>query len=146
MKERDIENLEDIITEYKKELKKPIKYRDDVKSLKADNKYLKESLAKVKQEYNNLRNVQNHKTWSNENKIADLEKEIEYLRGKRVNKGKIENDINDFKKRGYEMIDWYKKNRFNHTNEFIQFQNETEFLFNDVLNYFKNSLLSNKKV
>ena len=76
LKERDIEDLEDIIAEYKKELKKPMKYRDDVKSLKADNKYLKNSLAKVKQEYNNLKNVQNHKGWANENKIAELEEEL----------------------------------------------------------------------
>ena len=35
-------------------------------------------------------------------------------------------------------------NRFNHTNEFVQFQKETEFLFNDVLNYFKKTLSIDK--
>ena len=140
LKERDIENLENIITEYKIELKKPIKYREDVKTLKADNKYLKNSLLKIKKEYDNLRNTQNHKSWASENEIAELKREIEFLNGKRVNKNIIEHDIDDFHRRGYDMIDWYKKNRFNHTNEFIQFQKETEFLFNDVLNYFKKTL------
>ena len=49
-----------------------------------------------------------------------------------------------FTRRGYDMIDWYKKDRFNHTNEFIQFQKETEFLLNDVLNYFKSTLSIDK--
>ena len=144
LKERDIENLEDIITEYKTELKKPIKYREDVKLLKADNKYLKDNLIKMKQEYNNLRNTQNHKSWADANEIVELRKEIAFLKGKRVNKSKIEDDIDEFHRRGYDMIDWYKQNRFNHTNEFVQFQKETEFLFNDVLNYFKKTLSIDK--
>ena len=39
------------------------------------------------------------------------------------------------------MLDWYRHNIHNQTNEFIQFQKETEFLFNDVLNYFTNTLI-----
>ena len=85
----------------------------------------------------------------NEDIIDTLKKEVTYLKGKRVNKNKIKNDIDDFNKRGYDMLDWYRHNRNNHTNEFIQFQKETEFLFNDVLNYFKSTLLNkneNKQV
>lgn len=137
LKERDIENLEDIVNEYKNELNKPIKYRENIKSLKADNSYLRTELIRLKQEYKKLNNISNHTKWSNEDIIKDLKKEIAYLKGKRVNKKKIENDINDFHKRGYDMLDWYRNNRNNHTNEFVQFQNETEFLLNDVLNYFK---------
>ena len=112
--------------------------------LKADNKYLKDNLIKMKQEYNNLRNTQNHKSWADANEIVELRKEIAFLKGKRVNKSKIEDDIDEFHRRGYDMIDWYKQNRFNHTNEFVQFQKETEFLFNDVLNYFKKTLSIDK--
>lgn len=143
LKDRDIENLEDLITEYKNELNKPIKYRETVKLLKVDNSYLKSELVRLKQEYKKLDNKSNHLKWSNEDVIKNLKKEIAYLKGKRVNKNKIKNDINDFHKRGYEMLDWYKNNINNHTNEFIQFQKETEFLFNDVLNYFKLNLIQN---
>jgi hypothetical protein len=97
----------------------------------------------LKQEYKKLNNKSNHLKWSNEDVVKNLKKEIAYLKGKRVNKNKIKSDINDFHKRGYEMLDWYKNNINNHTNEFIQFQKETEFLFNDVLNYFKLNLIQN---
>lgn len=66
------------------------------------------------------------------------------MKGRRVNKNKLENDINEFHRRGYDMIDWYRNNNFNQTNEFVQFQRETEFLFNDVLNYFKSTLQLDK--
>lgn len=144
LKDRDIENLEDLITEYKNELNKPIKYREDVKSLKVDNSYLKSELVRLKQEYKKLNNKSNHTKWSNEDVVKKLKKEIAYLKGKRINKKKIENDIDDFHKRGYDMLDWYRNNRNNHTNEFVQFQKETEFLFNDVLNYFKMTLTRSK--
>jgi chromosome segregation ATPase len=143
LKDRDIENLEDLITEYKNELNKPIKYRETVNLLKVDNSYLKSELVRLKQEYKKLNNKSNHLKWSNEDVVKNLKKEIAYLKGKRVNKNKIKSDINDFHKRGYEMLDWYKNNINNHTNEFIQFQKETEFLFNDVLNYFKLNLIQN---
>lgn len=142
LKDRDIENLEDLVTEYKNELNKPIKYRENIKSLKIDNSYLKSELVRLKQEYKKLNNKSNHLKWSNEDVVKNLKKEIIYLKGKRVNKNKIENDIIDFHKRGYDMLDWYRHNTHNHTNEFIQFQKETEFLFNDVLNYFKSTLLN----
>jgi chromosome segregation ATPase len=139
LKDRDIENLEDIIIEYKEELNKPTKYREDVKNVKADNNYLKNELNKLKLKYHNLKNAQNNSTWANQDVIENLKKEIAYLKGKRINKKLIEDDIGDFHRRGYDMIDWYKNNRVNHTPEFIQFQNETELLFNDVLNYFKST-------
>ena len=145
LKDRDIENLEDIITEYKNELNKPIKYREEVKSLKADNAYLKTDLVRLKQEYAKLNNKSNHSKWANETIVKNLQKEIAYLKGKRINKKKIETDISDFHKRGYDMLDWYKHCSGNYTNEFIQFQKETEFLFNDVLNYFKTTLLNKNK-
>ena len=145
LKDRDIENLEDIITEYKNELNKPIKYREEVKSLKADNSYLKTELVRLKQEYKKLNNKSNNFKWSSESDVKNLKKEIAYLKGKRINKKKIEIDICDFHKRGYDMLDWYKHGSGNYTNEFIQFQKETEFLFNDVLNYFKSTLLNKNK-
>ena len=145
LKDRDIENLEDLITEYKNELNKPVKYREKVASLKSDNNYLKNELVRLKQEYNKMNNKKKHSTWMNEDVIDTLKKEITYLKGKRVNKKEIKNDIDDFHKRGYDMLDWYRHNRNNHTNEFIQFQKETEFLFNDVLNYFKSTFLNKNK-
>ena len=144
LKDRDIENLEDLVNEYKNELNKPIKYRENVKSLKADNSYLKAEVARLKREYKKLNNQSNHTKWSNEDIVKNLKNEIVYLKRKRINKTKIENDINDFHKRGYDMLNWYTNNRNNHTNEFIQFQKETEFLFNDVLNYFKKTLILHK--
>jgi chromosome segregation ATPase len=144
LKERDIENLEDLVNEYKNELNKPIKYRENVKSLKADNSYLKAEVGRLKREYKKLNNQSNHTKWSNEDIVKNLKNEIVYLKRKRINKTKIENDINDFHKRGSDMLNWYTNNRNNHTNEFIQFQNETEFLFNDVLNYFKKTLILHK--
>ena len=144
LKERDIENLENIINEYKKELNKPMKYREEVKTLESDNKYLKKTLANMKKSYNNLRDSQNQMVWGYETEITELKNEIAYLKGRRVNKNKLENDINEFHRRGYDMIDWYKNNNFNQTNEFVQFQRETEFLFNDVLNYFKSTLQLDK--
>lgn len=144
LKERDIENLENIINEYKKELNKPIKYREDISTLESDNKYLKKTLANMKKSYNNLRDSQNQMVWGYENEITELKNEIAYLKGRRVNKNKLENDINEFHRRGYDMIDWYRNNNFNQTNEFVQFQRETEFLFNDVLNYFKSTLQLDK--
>jgi cell division protein ZapA len=144
LKDRDIENLEDLVTEYKNELNKPIKYREDIKSLKVDNSYLKSELVRLKQEYKKLNNKSNHTKWSNEDVVKNLKKEIAYLKGKRINKKQIENDIDDFHKRGYDMLDWYRHNRSNQTHEFIQFQKETEFLFNDVLNYFTTTLMQHK--
>jgi hypothetical protein len=137
LKDRDIENLEDIISEYKNELNKPVKYREEVSSLKSDNKYLKNELVRLKQEYNKIDKQKKYSKWMDGDIINTLKKEITYLKGKRVNKKQIKTDIDDFHKRGYDMLDWYRHNRDSHTNEFVQFQKETEFLFNDVLNYFK---------
>ena len=144
LKERDIENLENIINEYKKELNKPMKYREEVKTLESDNKYLKKTLANMKKGYNNLRDSQSQMVWGYEDEITKLKNEITYLKERRVNKNKLENDISEFHRRGYDMIDWYRNNNFNQTNEFVQFQRETEFLFNDVLNYFKSTLQLDK--
>ena len=144
LKDRDIENLEDLITEYKNELNKPVKYREKVASLKSDNNYLKNELVRLKHEYSKINKKKKLSTWMNEDVIDTLKKEITYLKGKRVNKKEIKNDIDDFHKRGYDMLDWYRHNRNNQTNEFIQFQKETEFLFNDVLNYFKKTLILHK--
>ena len=106
---------------------------------------MKTELVRLKQEYAKLNNKSNHSKWTNETVVKNLQKEIAYLKGKRINKKKIETDISDFHKRGYDMLDWYKHCSGNYTNEFIQFQKETEFLFNDVLNYFKTTLLNKNK-
>ena len=95
----------------------------------------------MKNAYACLKQNSEQSSWEYKRVISDLRKQLEYMKSKRVNKNRIRQDLDDFNKRGYDMLNWYKKNRFNHTNEFIQFQRETEFLFNDVLNYFNKKFI-----
>ena len=118
--------------------------KEQVTFLESDNKYLKNVLFKLQQDYKNLKSKSNGEAWTYESTIVKLKEEVAFLKKKRVHKKKIEEDINDFNTRSNDMINWYKNNRMHHTNEFVQFQKETEFLINDVLDYFRHTFTLDK--
>ena len=113
--------------------------KEQVTFLESDNKYLKDVLFKVQQDYKNMKNKKNGEAWTYETKIIELKEEIASLKKKRIHKKTLEEDIIGFSKRSADIISW-GKSIWCPNNEIDFFKKEVEIFSNDILDYFRNKL------
>jgi len=134
VKEKDIINLEDLIIEYKTELNKPMKYREEYKNLIKDKEYLSKQNENISKKFNEVKKSFDKFVWDTREKNKIAAKKINQLKKCQVNPKIVIQDLKDFHDRKGDTYSYYhdglKKNK-----DAITFFNETKLLINDILQY-----------
>lgn len=132
IKEKDIINLEDLIIEYKSELNKPIKSRDEYKNLVRDKDYIQKQNENIKRKFNELKKSYDKYVWDSKNRENKLRKKTS------VNQKTIIKDLRDFDIRVNDTFSYYYDTfNNNKNNDAIMFLKETRLLLNDVIAYIR---------
>ena len=133
-KEKDITNLEDLITEYKAELDKPMKYREEYKNLVKDKEYLSKQNENIKHKFNEVKKSFDKFVWNTQEKNKMTTKQINQLKKNKVNPKIVMQDIDDFYDRMDDTYSYYH-GQYKKDKNVMTFLNESKLLINDVLQY-----------
>ena len=134
VKEKDITNLEDLITEYKAELDKPMKYREEYKNLVKDKEYLSKQNENIKHKFNEVKKSFDKFVWNTQEKNKMTTKQINQLKKNKVDPEIVMQDIDDFYDRMVDTYSYYH-GQYKKDKNVMTFLNESKLLINDVLQY-----------